>query len=116
VSDDLAPSYQQAVHAYEVRHALRRDLIECWITVSNSGGAVGFPFTPVSRREVEPVADQVIEGLEPRFSRLLFAMVDGVLAGWLNIRREAHPLVVHWGTVSSVQTHPDSVVVASARV
>jgi GNAT superfamily N-acetyltransferase len=106
MSDDLAPSYQQAVHADEVSHTLRRDLIECWITVSNSGGAVGFPFPPVSGREVEPVADQVIGGLDPRFSRLLFAMVDGVLAGWLNIRREAHPVVMHWGTVNSVQTHP----------
>ena len=86
MSDDLAPSYQQAVHADEVSHALRRDLIECWITVSSSGGAVGFPFPPVSAREVEPVADQVIEGLEPGFSRLLFAMVDGVLAGWLRSR------------------------------
>jgi GNAT superfamily N-acetyltransferase len=106
MSDDLAPSYQQALHASEVSHVLRRDLIECWITVSNSGGAVGFPFLPVSGRDVEPVADQVIGGLDPQFSRLLFAMVDGVLAGWLNIRREARPLVMHWGTVHSVQTHP----------
>jgi GNAT superfamily N-acetyltransferase len=106
MSDDLAPSFQQAVHPDEVSPALRVDLIECWVTVSNSGGAVGFPFPPVGTREVEPAADQVIASLEPAFSRLLFAMVDGVLAGWLSIRREAHPLVMHWGTVNSVQTHP----------
>lgn len=106
MSYDLAPSYQQAVHADEVSRGLRSDLIECWMTVSNSGGAVGFPFPPVSDADVEPVADQVIEGLDPQLSRLLFATVDGVLAGWLNIRREAYPLVMHWGTVNSVQTHP----------
>ena len=106
MSDDLAPSYLQAVRPDEVSHGLRSDLIECWITVSNSGGAVGFPFPPVTGADVEPVADQVIEGLDPQLSRLLFARVDGVLAGWLNVRREAHPVVMHWGTVRSVQTHP----------
>jgi GNAT superfamily N-acetyltransferase len=106
MSDDLAPSYQQAVHPDEVSHRLRSDLIECWITVSNSGGAVGFPFPPVSGADVEPVAAQMIESLDPQLSRLLFASVDGVLAGWLNVRREAKPVVMHWATVNSVQTHP----------
>jgi GNAT superfamily N-acetyltransferase len=104
--DYRAPMYHQAVHPAEVSLDLRRDLIECRVTVSNRGGAVGFPFPPVSVREVEPVADQVIENLDPQFSRLLFAKVDGVLAGWLNLRREPHPVVMHWGTVNSVQTQP----------
>jgi GNAT superfamily N-acetyltransferase len=102
---DLALSFKQAVHAYEVSPQLRQELIECWITVINGGGAVGFPFPPVSSSEVEPVADRLIAGLEPRFSRLLSAMADGALAGWLNIRRDSHPVVMHWGTVNSVQTH-----------
>ena len=106
MTDNLAFLFQQAVQPRDVGQELRRDLIECWITVSNSGGAVGFPFPPVSSKEVAPVADRLIAGLEPRFNRLLFAMVDGVLAGWLNIRRESHPVVMHWGTVNSVQTHP----------
>ena len=106
MADDLAPSFQQAVHGDDVRPELRRDLIECRIAVSNSGGAVEVPFPPVSSGEVEPVADKLIAGLEPRFSRPLFAMVDGVLAGWLSIRRESPPVVMHWGTVNSVQTHP----------
>jgi GNAT superfamily N-acetyltransferase len=106
MSDDLAPSYQQAVQPDEVSRELRSDLIECWMTVSNNGGAVGFPFPPVSCADVEPVLAKVIAGLDPQFCRLLFAKVDGVLAGWLNVRREARPLVMHWGTVHSVQTHP----------
>lgn len=106
MADDLALSFRQAVRAGDVSRELRRELIECWITVSNGGGAVGFPFPPVSGSEVEPVADRLIAGLDPGFSRLLCAMADGVLAGWLNVRRDSHPVVMHWGTVGSVQTHP----------
>ena len=106
MSGDLAPSFEQAVRADDVSRERRRELIECWMTVSNAGGAVGFPFPPVSGSEVEPVADRLIAGLDPRSSRLLFALVDGALAGWLNVRRDSHPVVMHWGTVSSVQTHP----------
>lgn len=113
MAGDLALSFGQAVRAGDVSRELRRELIGCWITVSNDGGAVGFPFPPVSGSEVEPVADRLIAGLDPRFSRLLFAMADGVLAGWLHVRRGPHPLVMHWGTVSSVQTHPASVAAGS---
>jgi len=43
--------------------------------------------------------------MDPRRSRLLLALADGVLAGWLNIQRGLSPLVAHWGTVNSLQTH-----------
>jgi GNAT superfamily N-acetyltransferase len=104
--NDLVLEFRQLTRADEVGSELLRELIECWITVSNGGGAVGFPFPPVSRQEVEPVADMLIAGLDPQRSRLLVATADGVLAGWLNIRRESAPVVAHWGTIHSVQTHP----------
>lgn len=104
--NDPMPEFRQITRAGEVGPELRRELIECWIAVSNGGGAVGFPFPPVSLREVEPVADKLMASLDPQLSRLLLAMADGVLAGWLNIRRESHPVVAHWGTINSVQTHP----------
>ena len=75
MSDDLALSYQQAVHTDEVSHTLRRDLIECWITVSNGGGAVGFPFPPVSGREVEPAAGPSDRGPGPPVQSV--AVCDG---------------------------------------
>jgi ribosomal protein S18 acetylase RimI-like enzyme len=106
MAEDLTPSFRQAVRADDVSPALRRELIECWIAVTNDGGAVGFPFPPVSASEVEPVADRLITGLNSRSSRLLCAVVDDRLAGWLNIRRDPYPVVEHWGTVRSVQTHP----------
>jgi GNAT superfamily N-acetyltransferase len=103
---DLVPEFRQLTRASEVGPELARELIECWIVVSNGGGAVGFPFPPVSRRDVEPVAEKLIASLDPQRSRLLVAMADGVLAGWLSIRRESAPVVAHWGTINSVQTHP----------
>ncbi|WUW20596.1 GNAT family N-acetyltransferase [Streptomyces sp. NBC_01463] len=49
-------------------------------------------------------ADALIAGLGPQRSRLLLASAGGELAGWLNIRRDPHPLVAHWGTLHHVQT------------
>ena len=55
---------------------------------------------------VAPAADDLIAGLDPGHSRLLVAVSNGRLAGWLSIRREANPLITHWGTVSRLQTDP----------
>jgi hypothetical protein len=93
---------------------LSRELIDCWVEVSNAGEAVGFPFPPVTVEEVAPAAEQLIAGLPPDRSRLVLAMVDGVLAGWLNVRRDPHPLVAHWGTLHHVQSIPPCEAAASA--
>ncbi|KOV60459.1 GNAT family N-acetyltransferase [Streptomyces sp. MMG1121] len=103
------PQVAQITLPGEVTSGLRRDLVDCWVTVSNAGGAVipyGFPPPPVSAREVGPVLDRIVDGLDPRRCRLLVATVDGVLAGWLILRRDPHPLVAHCGVVNHVQTHP----------
>jgi GNAT superfamily N-acetyltransferase len=84
-----------------------RELINCWMTVANSGGAVGFAFPPVSYDDVSAVADQLIADLDPEYSQLLLARVDGVLAGWLSLSRYRDRVVPHWGVVKRVQTHPD---------
>jgi GNAT superfamily N-acetyltransferase len=84
-----------------------RELVNCWMTVANSGGAVGFPFPPVGIGEVSAVADQLIADLDPQYSQLLLARIDGVLAGWLSLTRYRNPVVRHWGMVKRVQTHPD---------
>lgn len=100
-----APSFQQVTHPRQISPELTQELIACWITVSNAGGAVGFPFPPVGTTHVAPVAEELIAGLDPQRSRLVLATVDGILVGWLSIRRDPRPLVAHWGTVSHVQTH-----------
>ncbi|MFG2409858.1 GNAT family N-acetyltransferase [Streptomyces brevispora] len=99
------PAFHQIVRPHEITAELKRELIDCWITVTNAGGAAGFPFPPVDTDHVAPVADRLIADLDPDRSRLLLAAIDGSLAGWLNIRRDINPLVVHWGTINHLQSH-----------
>ncbi|TYB39808.1 GNAT family N-acetyltransferase [Micromonospora sp. AP08] len=98
--------FRQISHPSEISASQTRELVECWITVANTGGAVGFAFPPVGLEQVAPVAERLIADLDPQRSRLLLAVVDGALAGWLNLSRHVDPLVAHWGTVNRVQTHP----------
>ncbi|MGY4906639.1 N-acetyltransferase family protein [Streptomyces sp. 900116325] len=85
---------------------LRRELIDCWITVTNTGGAAGFPFPPVGEDDVTPVVDQLLSRLDPHRSRLLVARADGLLAGWVVLDRDPYRLVGHWGAVHHLQTRP----------
>ncbi|MFG2719966.1 GNAT family N-acetyltransferase [Streptomyces sp. NPDC048416] len=88
----------------DVTAELRRALVECWVEVTNAGGAAGFPFPPVDAGEVAPVVDSLVAGLAPTTSRLVAASLDGALAGWLNVRRDPFELIAHWGTLHHVQT------------
>jgi GNAT superfamily N-acetyltransferase len=101
----MSTEMRQIHHPHQIDSGLTGELIDCWVTVSNAGGAAGFPFPPVTVADVAPVAEQLIAGLKPQRSRLILATLDGVLAGWLNIRRDTYPLVAHWGTIHHVQSH-----------
>ena len=96
----------QAKRPQDMTSEATRELVDCWMAVANDGGAVGFAFPPVDADDVAPVAGRLIAGLDPRYSRLLLARLDGILAGWLNLSRHRDRLVVHWGMVNRVQTHP----------
>ncbi|MEU9199044.1 GNAT family N-acetyltransferase [Streptomyces sp. NPDC048332] len=99
-----APAFQQLVSPDDVTPRIRRALTECWVEVTNAGGAAGFPFPPVDADTVASALDRIIELLSPDTSRLLVATVDGELAGWLNVRRDPFRLIAHWGTLHHVQT------------
>ncbi len=102
---DDGPQVRQCAHPGEISAGLRRKLTDCWVTVSNAGGAVGF-LPPADSTQVSPVVARLVTGLDPQCSRLLLALDGEILAGWLNIRRELSPLVAHWGTINHLQTHP----------
>ena len=89
-----------------VDQRLLGDVVDCWVAVSDAGGAVGFPFLPVDRDLVAAAAGRLIAGLDPERSHLIVAEQDGELAGWVNLTREPDPLIAHWGTVHHLQTHP----------
>ncbi|EFL18734.1 GNAT family N-acetyltransferase [Streptomyces sp. C] len=104
-----SPRFLQAVRPDALTAGLRRQLIDCWVAVANTGGAVialEFPMPPVSARDVAPVVDRLIAGLEPERSRILVAAYGDTLAGWLVLRRDPHPLIAHCGVVNHVQTCP----------
>jgi GNAT superfamily N-acetyltransferase len=96
---------RQLTHPGEASAGLRTQLVHCWVTVSNAGGAVGF-LPPADSTAISSVVAELIAGLDPRCSRLLLALDGAVLAGWLGIQRDLNPLVAHWGTIGRLQTHP----------
>ncbi|HCA85388.1 MAG TPA: GNAT family N-acetyltransferase [Streptomyces sp.] len=101
-SDSLC--FVQAPTAQDVDPDRRQALIDCWIDVSNAGGAAGFPFPPIDERDAAPALDAILESLAPATCRLLMALDGDALVGWLTIRRDAFALVAHWGTLHHVQT------------
>jgi GNAT superfamily N-acetyltransferase len=106
VGERVDLSISQVTSQEQVTPGLRRELIECWILVSNAGGAVGFPFLPVAVGDVAPVADKLFAGLSLESSRLLIARTGDTLAGWVHIHRNPSPLIAHWGTISHLQSLP----------
>ena len=63
----------QAKRPQDMTPEATRELVNCWMTVANNGGAVGFPFPPVGVDDVTPVADRLIAGLDPEYSQILLA-------------------------------------------
>ncbi|MGA6169153.1 GNAT family N-acetyltransferase [Streptomyces sp. NPDC012600] len=99
-----ALTFQQLASPDDVTPQIRRALTECWVEVTNAGGAAGFPFPPVDAATVTSALDRIIDLLSPDTSRLLVANMGGELAGWLNVRRDPFKLIAHWGTLHHVQT------------
>ncbi|MET9658619.1 GNAT family N-acetyltransferase [Streptomyces sp. NPDC006510] len=99
-----APVFTQYTSAGQVTPDLRQALTECWVEVTNAGGAAGFPFPPVETAEAASALETVINSLDTRTSRLLTAHLGGQLAGWLSLRRDPWALISYWGTLHHVQT------------
>jgi GNAT superfamily N-acetyltransferase len=81
-------------------------MTECWIEVTNTGGAVGFPSPPISRDDVEPVMTALVASLEATRVRVIIALIEGELAGWVVVAGNSAPIVAHWATVQRLQTRP----------
>ncbi|GHF04161.1 GNAT family N-acetyltransferase [Streptomyces morookaense] len=100
------PDFVEATDARTVAPELRAELTDCWVAVTNAGGAAGFPFPPVDVADVAPVVDRLVAGLAPERSRLVMARAGGALAGWVVLNRDPGRLVGHWATINHLQTHP----------
>jgi hypothetical protein len=104
----------QLTHPQDAEPAVRRELTGCWIAVTNTGGAVGFPFPPVDARQVAPAVDKIAAS-HPQRSRILLARSSGALAGWVLLSRDPDPLIAHWGTVTTSRPSPNTATGVSAR-
>ena len=85
---------------------LRDALLACWTDVTNAGGAVGF-VPPVTREEVAPALDALVERVTGGRERLVVMRVGEEVAGWAVLKLSADPLRRHWATVLRVQVCPD---------
>lgn len=99
-------AFTQFTSPEQVTPRTRDALTDCWVEVSNAGGAAGFPFPPIARAQAAAALDGIVAALAPATNRLLTATCDGDLVGWLNIRRDPFELIAHWGTLHHVQTRP----------
>lgn len=92
-------------HPADVGPALRADLLDCWIEVSDAGGAVGFPSPPVDPAEVERALGAVLASLGTT-TYLVTTSDDEGLAGWVGLVLNDGTLTGHWGTVVRLQSRP----------
>jgi GNAT superfamily N-acetyltransferase len=83
---------------------IRKQLLDCWRDVSNDGGAVGFPFPPVSDEPVLAAIESMVQSLDEPVNRILLATIQGELAGWLFLAGNSNGLTAHWARVLRVQT------------
>jgi GNAT superfamily N-acetyltransferase len=97
----------QLTHPHDADAAIRQQMTDCWIAVTNAGGAAGFPFPPVDARQVAPAVNHLADQLDPQQSRILLAMNSGALTGWVALSRDASPLIAHWGIARHLQTQPE---------
>lgn len=80
-------------------------LLNCWVDVSNAGGAVGF-LAGVGPEDVRPTLEAHLAELAAGASFLGILRVDGERAGFAFVMGSANPLFRHWASVLRLQVHP----------
>ncbi len=105
--NDAGVSAPVSTLAPELTDDLRAELIDCWVAVTNAGGAVGLlpPTTVAAARSLAA----------PMFARvasdgpddLLVTYDDGRLVGWAVLASRGTPLTRHWRTIGRLQVRPE---------
>ncbi|MFI7541575.1 GNAT family N-acetyltransferase [Actinoplanes sp. NPDC049599] len=90
-----------------VTDALRTQIVELWVDVTNAGGAVGF-VAPVTADDVRPVADAALAGVTAGLDRLLIGVDEGRLVALLFIVDNRFALKAHWRVLKRVMVVPGS--------
>lgn len=82
-------------------------IARCWLDVSNAGGAVGFPFIPVSQAEVHAATERLASEVSSGSVVLFLAEDGGELVGWVSLRLNRSNVAKHWATVERLQRRPE---------
>jgi len=90
----------------DINEPLRNQLTTCWAEVSNAGGAIGFPVTPVSFADVRPAVDDLAAKAAAGECALVIAGDAAGVCGWVVLQRNTFVLTTHWGWVRRLQVHP----------
>lgn len=85
---------------------MREGLATCWVDTTNAGGAVGFPWPPVTLDDVIGEVDDLIARVDGGDALLVVATEASRVVGCVALDRNEYPLVAHWATVRRLQTHP----------
>ncbi|MFV8130585.1 GNAT family N-acetyltransferase [Streptomyces syringium] len=88
--------------------ALREELADLWLDVSQAGGAVGF-VPPVTAEDIAPVMRGQLDDVTAGGARMLGAYEGGArgrLIGTAFLKLNSHHLMTHWCTLVTVMVHP----------
>lgn len=85
--------------------ALRESVTQLWSEVASSGGPVDFA-GPVTRAEVESLADSCLSGVVDGYDHLLAGFVGDKLVAMLFFVSQRLNIQEHWRTVKRVMVHP----------
>ncbi len=89
-----------------VDEGLRAELLDCWVDVTDAGGAVGF-LPPADRDAVAEALDRALaEVAEDR--RVLVVARDAAVCGFGFLVPQTGPVVGHRASLLSLQVHPDA--------
>ncbi|MFD1930687.1 GNAT family N-acetyltransferase [Nonomuraea mangrovi] len=91
----------------EISPELFDDLLDCWVDVTNAGGAVGW-VPPVSADDIGPTATTTFAACADGGPDTLVVGFDddGRVACWAVLVSTGHSLMTHWRTVMRVMVHP----------
>lgn len=87
--------------------ALREQIVDLWVDVTNAGGAVGF-VAPVTANAVRPVAEATFAEIADGPDRLLVGYEGDRPVGILIICANRFHLKRHYRVLKRVMVHPDT--------
>lgn len=89
----------------KVTTALRAQIMDCWVAVTNAGGAVGF-VPPITVEDVEPEVDRTLAAVHTGDRTLIVLRLGTDLVGFGFLARNDFVPFQHWVTLRALQIHP----------